>query len=169
MPTIDRAASNMTAPTQFLAVGNEKYAYRRFGGGPAVPLLLLQHFTGTLDNWDPAVTDPLAEGREMILFESAGIGRSSGKVPTTVAGMAAHAMAFLDALGLTACDVLGFSLGGMVAQQMVLDRPSVFRRIILVGTAPRGGEEARETSAGSIEQGVRRPAEDLLHADSERP
>jgi uncharacterized protein (DUF302 family) len=84
MPTIDRAASNMTAPTQFLEVGNEKYAYRRFGGGPAVPLLLLQHFTGTLDNWDPAVTDPLAEGREVILFESAGLGRSTGKVPETV-------------------------------------------------------------------------------------
>src|ERR1700694_1574733 len=150
MPTIDRAASNMTAPTQFLAVGNEKYAYRRFGGGPAVPLLLLQHFTGTLDNWDPAVTDPLAEGREMILFESAGIGRSSGKVPTTVAGMAAHAMAFLDALGLTACDVLGFSLGGMVAQQMVLDRPLVFRRIILVGTAPRGGEDIMHLEKPSL-------------------
>src|SRR3984957_16123122 len=134
-------ASNVTAPTQFLEVKKQKYAYRRFGKGSGLPLLCLQHFTGTLDNWDPAVTDPLAEGREMILFESAGIGRSSGKVPTTVAGMAAHAMAFLDALGLTACDVLGFSLGGMVAQQMVLDRPSVFRRIILVGTAPRGGED----------------------------
>ena len=133
--------SNTTAPTKFLETGKEKYAYRRFGSGPGLPLLLLQHFTGTLDNWDPAVTDTLAEGREVILFESAGIGRSSGKVPTTVAGMAGHAMAFLDALDLKVCDVLGFSLGGMVAQQMILDRPSVFRRIILVGTAPRGGEE----------------------------
>src|ERR1700688_3464971 len=133
--------SNITAPTQFLEVKKQKYAYRRFGKASGLPLLCLQHFTGTLDNWDPAVTDPLAEGREMILFESAGIGRSSGKVPTTVAGMAAHATAFLDALGLTACDVLGFSLGGMVAQQMALDRPSSFRRIILVGTAPRGGED----------------------------
>src|SRR5712671_406365 len=123
-------ASNTNAPTQFIETNLEKYAYRRFGKGDGLPLLCLQHFTGTLDNWDPAVTDPLAEGREVILFESAGIGRSSGKVPTTVAGMAAHATAFLGALGLTACDVLGFSLGGMVAQQMVLDRPSVFRRII---------------------------------------
>ena len=142
--------SNTTAPTRFLETGKEKYAYRRFGSGPDLPLLLLQHFTGTLDNWDPAVTDPLAEGREVILFESAGIGRSSGKVPTTVAGMAGHAITFLDALGLKASDVLGFSLGGMVAQQMVLDRPSVFRRIILVGTAPRGGEEIMHLEKPSL-------------------
>src|SRR5678815_301615 len=101
----------------------------------------LQHFTGTLDNWDPAVTDPLASGREVILFDNAGVGRSTGKVPDTIAGMAQHAFAFLDALGMKACDVLGFSLGGMVAQQMALDRPSIFRRMLLVGTAPRGGED----------------------------
>lgn len=134
------AASNTSALTQFVATGKEKYAYRRFGEGRGLPLLFLQHFTGTLDNWDPAVTDPLATGREVILFESAGLGRSTGEVPPTVAGMAEHSMAFLDALGLKTCDVLGFSLGGMVAQQMVLDRPSVFRRMILAGTAPRGGE-----------------------------
>lgn len=134
------AVSNTSAPTQFLATGKGKYAYRRFGEGRGLPLLFLQHFTGTLDNWDPAVTDPLATGREVILFESAGLGRSTGEVPPTVAGMAEHSMAFLDALGLKTCDVLGFSLGGMVAQQMVLDRPSVFRRMILAGTAPRGGE-----------------------------
>ena len=94
-----------------------------------------------MDNWDPAVTDPLAAEREVILFESAGIGRSSGSVPNTIAGMAAHALAFLDRLGIRTCDVLGFSLGGMVAQQMVLERPSIFRRMVLVGTAPRGGED----------------------------
>jgi len=135
------AAGNIGAPTQFLETKREKYAYRRFGKGLGLPLLCLQHFTGTLDNWDPAVTDPLASGREVILFESAGLGRSSGKVPETVAGMAEHALAFLDGLGLKTCDVLGFSLGGMVAQQMVVDRPSILRRLILVGTAPRGGED----------------------------
>src|SRR5215472_8660043 len=110
-------ASNITAPTQFLQVKNEKYAYRRFGKDSGLPLLFLQHFTGTLDNWDPAVTDPLASGREVILFDNAGVGRSSGAVPDTVAGMAAHASAFLDRLGLSPCDVLGYSLGGMIAQQ----------------------------------------------------
>jgi len=129
------------AVTRFLDVAGERYAYRRFGAGAGLPLLCLQHFTGTLDNWDPAVTDPLAAGREVILFDNAGVGRSSGEVPQTIAGMTKHALAFVDGLGIATCDVLGFSLGGMVAQQMVQDRPSVFRRMLLVGTAPRGGED----------------------------
>ena len=104
-------------------------------------MLLLQHFTGTLDNWDPVLTDALAGERELVLFDNAGVGRSSSAVPTTVGGMAKHAATFLDGLGVETCDVLGFSLGGMVAQQMVLDRPAIFRRLILVGTAPRGGED----------------------------
>src|SRR5262245_39347252 len=133
------ASTTVTALTQFLETNRETYAYRRFGGGPGLPLLCLQHFTGTLDNWDPAVIDALASGREIILFDNAGVGRSSGTVPDTISGMAQHAFAFLDALGIATCDVLGFSLGGMVAQQMALDRPSVVRRMILVGTAPRGG------------------------------
>jgi len=131
----------ITAPTQFIKTGLQTYAYRRFGGGAAPPLVLLQHFTGTLDNWDPAVTDPLARSREVILFESAGVGRSTGEVPPTIAGMAAHLLAFADALGLTQIDLLGFSLGGMVAQEVALRRPSLVRRMLLVGTAPEGGED----------------------------
>src|SRR5467141_3353500 len=99
MASID-TASNVAAPTQVLQVKGQSYAYRRFGSGPGLPLLFLQHFTGTLDNWDPAVTDPLASGREVILFDNAGIGRSSGEVPGTIAVMAGHAMAFLDELGI---------------------------------------------------------------------
>jgi pimeloyl-ACP methyl ester carboxylesterase len=91
------------------------------------------------------VTDSLATGREVILFESAGVGRSTGSVPSTIAGMAAHALAFLDGLGLASCDVLGFSLGGMVAQQIALDRSSIVRRMILV--APP--HEAARTSCTS--------------------
>jgi pimeloyl-ACP methyl ester carboxylesterase len=142
--------SNVTAPTQFLDVGSQRYAYRRFGAGSGPPLLLLQHFTGTLDNWDPAVTDVLATGHDVILFDNAGIGRSSGTVPTTVAGMATHALAFLDGLHITTCDVLGFSLGGMVAQDMVRSRPSIFRRMILVGTGPRGGEDIMHLDKPSL-------------------
>jgi pimeloyl-ACP methyl ester carboxylesterase len=131
-----------SAPTQFLeASGGARYAYRRFCSGAGLPLLLLQHFTGTLDNWDPALTDALAAERELMLFDNAGVGRSSGTVPTTVAGMAQHVVTFLDGVGVKTCDVLGFSLGGMIAQQMVLDRPTIFRRVILVGTAPRGGDD----------------------------
>jgi pimeloyl-ACP methyl ester carboxylesterase len=150
-------ASNTTAPTQFQQTSNETYAYRRFGAGFGHPLLCLQHFTGTLDNWDPAVTDPLASGREVILFESAGLGRSNGKVPDTIAGMAKHAFAFLDGLGIKSCDVLGYSLGGMVAQQMAQDRPSVFRRMILVGTAPRGGEDIMHLDKPSLAKYLRDP------------
>jgi pimeloyl-ACP methyl ester carboxylesterase len=154
-----RAHISSSAPTQFLEVkGGERYAYRRFGSGSGLPLLLLQHFTGTLDNWDPALTDALAGERELIVFDNAGIGRSSGSVPTTVAGMAKHTAAFLDGLGVNTCDVLGFSLGGMVAQQMVLDRPSVFRRLILVGTAPRGGDDIMHLEKPSLAKHLQDPS-----------
>jgi pimeloyl-ACP methyl ester carboxylesterase len=148
--SITTTDSNTTAPTQLLRGTHETYAYRRLGGGFRRPLICLQHFTGTLDNWDPAVTDPLASDREVILFDSAGVGRSTGKVPTTVVGMAMHALDFLDALCVTSCDVLGFSLGGMVAQQMARERPSIVHRMILVGTAPRGGEDVMHIEKPSL-------------------
>jgi pimeloyl-ACP methyl ester carboxylesterase len=157
MPS-EKVASIITAPTLFLEVGSERYAYRRFGSGPKLPLLCLQHFTGTLDNWDLAVTDPLAAQREVILFDNAGIGRSRGVVPKTIVGMAAHALAFLDELGLKRCDVLGFSLGGMVAQELVLQRSSIFRRMILVGTAPRGGEDIMHLNKPSLAKHLGDPA-----------
>jgi pimeloyl-ACP methyl ester carboxylesterase len=133
--------SSTTAPTQLIKGTGATYAYRRFGGGLRRPLVCLQHFTGTLDNWDPAVTDALAADREVILFDNAGVGRSTGTVPGTVAGMTAHALDFVDALCLPSCDLLGFSLGGMVAQEIALQRPSIVHRMVLVGTAPRGGED----------------------------
>jgi pimeloyl-ACP methyl ester carboxylesterase len=154
---MSKPTSNLDAPTMFSRCGKERYAYRRFGAGQGLPLLCLQHFTGTLDNWDPAVTGSLARDREVILFESAGLGRSTGTVPETIGGMAAHALAFLDGLGLKVCDVLGFSLGGMVAQQMALDRPSVFRRMILVGTAPRGGEDIMHLEKPSLAKHLANP------------
>jgi pimeloyl-ACP methyl ester carboxylesterase len=140
-------------------VNSQTYAYRRFGTGTgsALPLLFLQHFTGTLDNWDPAVTDPLASEREVILFDNAGVGRSTGDVPETIAGMADHSLAFLDGLGVGTCDVLGYSLGGMVALQMVQDRPSVFRRMILVGTAPRGGQDIMHLEKPSLAKHIQDP------------
>jgi hypothetical protein len=104
-PVLSREASAITAPTQLIETRLETYAYRRFGGGAGPPLVFLQHFTGTLDNWDPAVADQLAGGREIVLFESAGVGRSTGEVPTTIAGMAAHFLALADALGLIQIDL----------------------------------------------------------------
>jgi len=142
--------STITAPTRFVDLSGQRYAYRRFGAGSAPPLLCLQHFTGTLDNWDPAVIDPLAAGREVILFENAGIGRSTGAVPESIAGMAEHALRFLDGIGLSFCDFLGFSLGGMIAQQIARERPSVVRKLLLVGTAPRGGEDIMHLEKPSL-------------------
>ena len=149
--------SSTIAPTQFLEVSGLRYAYRRIGKGPGLPLLCLQHFTGTLDNWDPAVTDPLASGRDVILFENAGVGRSTGDVPPTITAMTGHALAFLDGLGVETCDVLGFSLGGMIAQQMAQDRPSIIRRMILVGTAPRGGEDIMHLEKPSLAKHIQDP------------
>jgi pimeloyl-ACP methyl ester carboxylesterase len=127
----------ITAPTQFVEANGIRFAYRRWGKEGKLPLVFNQHFTGSLDNWDPVVLDSLAKEREVIIFNNAGIGSSTGEVPNTFAGMAKNAEAFIDALGLEQVDLVGFSIGGMVAQQIVVDRPELVRKLILVGTAPR--------------------------------
>ena len=129
----------VTAPTQFLEAGGIRFAYRRFGTPAATPLVFTQHFMGNLDNFDPAITDALAPGREVILFDNAGVGRSTGTAPSTIDGMAADALRFIDGLGLTAVDLLGHSMGGETAQLIALNRPDLVRRLVLVGTGPRGG------------------------------
>src|SRR5437660_6410040 len=126
-----------TVPTQFVEANGVRVAYRRWGKRSGLPLVFNQHFTGNLDNWDPAVLDGLAKEREVIIFNNAGVASSAGEVPTTFAGMAKNAEAFIDGLGLTKVDLLGFSIGGMVAQQITLDRPDLLRKLIPVGTAPR--------------------------------
>lgn len=129
-----------TAPTQFIEANGIHFAYRRFGNAAGVPLVLNQHFTGTLDHWDPAVTDGLAQGRVVILFNNAGVSSSSGSVPSTFEEMGANAVAFIKALGLQQVDILGFSIGGFVAQEITLQAPDVVRKLVLVGTGPRGGQ-----------------------------
>jgi pimeloyl-ACP methyl ester carboxylesterase len=132
--------THQTAPTQFVEVKGIRFAYRRFGKPGGVPLVLFMHFTGTMDHWDPAVTDGLAREREVILFNNAGISSSGGEVPTTIEGMAADAAAFIRALGLKQVDLLGFSIGGTVTQALILAEPELVRRLVLVGTGPRSGE-----------------------------
>src|ERR1700737_1822094 len=107
--------SHQTAPTQFVEANGIRFAYRRFGNAAGVPLVFNQHFTGTMDHWDPAVTDDFARDREVILFNNAGVSSSSGEVPTRIAQMGTNAVAFIKALGLAKVDVLGFSIGGFVA------------------------------------------------------
>jgi len=129
-----------TAPTRFVETDGIRFAYRRLGNPIGTPIVLLQHFMGNLDNYDPAITDALAVGREVILTDNAGVGLSTGTAPETVAGMARDAASLIDALGLEHVDLFGFSMGGFVAQQIAVDRPELVRRLVLVGTGPRGGE-----------------------------
>jgi pimeloyl-ACP methyl ester carboxylesterase len=132
--------THQTALTQYVEANGIRFAYRRFGKPEGVPLVMNIHFTGTMDHWDPAVTDGLAQGREVILFNNAGIATSTGSVPESIEEMAANAAAFIDALGLAQVDVLGFSMGGLIAQALAIARPALVRRVVLVGTGPRSGE-----------------------------
>jgi pimeloyl-ACP methyl ester carboxylesterase len=132
--------THQTAPTQFVEANDIRFAYRRFGKAGRVPLVFHMHYLGTMDYWDPTVTDGLARDREVILFNNAGVSSSSGEVPTTFEQMGANAIAFSRALGLTKVDLLGFSIGGMIVQEITLQAPDLVRKLILVGTGPRGGE-----------------------------
>jgi len=141
-----------TAPTQIVEANGIRYAYRRFGKAGTVPLLFLGYFNSNMDAWDPAVTNSLAAEHEVILFDNAGVGASEGETPFTVAEMTPQCVAFCRALGLKAIHVVGFSLGGMIAQQLALDHPELVRRLILLGTAPRGGEGLTFTELSPEEQ-----------------
>jgi len=129
-----------TAATQFVRVGDIQLAYRRFGKPGALPLLLLNYFAANMDDWDPRITNGFAATRDVIIFDYPGIGRSTGTVPATVAAMTKDVAGFCRALDLSRFDMVGFSLGGMIAQQLAFEFPDMARRIILLGTGPRGGE-----------------------------
>src|ERR1700716_3106201 len=135
-----RNYTHQTAPTQFVEANGIRFAHRRFGKTGGVPLVFCQHCIGTMDYWDPIVTDGLARDREVILFDNAGVSSSSGEVPTKFEEMGANAIAFIKALGRKQVDVLGFSIGGMVAQEITLQAPDLVRKLILVGTGPPGGQ-----------------------------
>jgi len=126
------------APTNVIgAADGFDYAYRDIGTG-TVPLLLLQHFRGNLDNWDPALVDALASHRRVIAFDNIGVGGTNGTTPNTIEQMAADALSFLDAIEVDRVDVLGFSIGSFVAQEIALTRPAAVRNLILASAAPRG-------------------------------
>ncbi len=135
------AAALETAPTRYIESGGIRFAYRHLGPAGGTPMVLLQHFSGNIDAWDPAVVNALAADRPVIAFDNAGVGRSTGQTPDNVPAMSRDAVAFIDQLGLSEVDLLGFSLGGCVAQQIAAERRRLVRKLILVGTAPKGGEE----------------------------
>ena len=130
-----------TAPTHYVEGHGIRFAYRRLGPAIGTPLILLQHFSGNIDAWDPAVVNALAADRPVIAFDNAGVGLSTGQTPDNVATMARDAVDFINVLGLSEVDLLGFSLGGCVAQQIAAEHGRLVRKLILVGTAPKGGEE----------------------------
>jgi pimeloyl-ACP methyl ester carboxylesterase len=139
-------------PKQFVEANGIRYAYRRFGKRGTALLLFLGYFNSNMDAWDPEVTNSLAADHELILFDNAGVGASEAETPDTVAEMTQHCVAFCRALGLKAVNVVGFSLGGMIAQQLALQHPHLVQRLILLGTGPRGGEGMTFTELSAEEQ-----------------
>jgi len=131
-------ATYADAPNEVVSAANGiDYAYRQVGDN-AVPLVLLQHFRGNLDNWDPGLVDALASTRRVLTFDNRGVGGSTGTTPSTITQMADDAIAFLEAMEFDQVDILGFSLGSFVAQEMTLVRPAVVRKLVLASSAPSG-------------------------------
>lgn len=148
--------SYINSPTQEILVNGTKFTYRKTGTQSGVPLILLNHLTGTLDNWDPRVVDGLASQHTVITFNARGVGSSEGQVPLTIEEMATDAIDFIKALGYEKVDILGFSLGGMVAQYVIKQSPELVNKLILAGTGPAGGV--------GIENVTKLTVLDMLHA-----
>jgi pimeloyl-ACP methyl ester carboxylesterase len=141
------ASTSKDTATKTVEVEGTAFAYREVGPTTGVPVVFLHHFTAVLDDWDPAVVDGIAAERRVILVDLRGVGGSGGTTPDSVEAMASDAIAVLQALGLSTVDLLGYSLGGMVAQVMVQQRPDLVRRVILAGTAPAGDQGPAATGA----------------------
>ena len=138
MNAVTTQTTHNTAQTQLVEAAGVELAYRRFGHTCDLPLVMLQHFRGNLDNWDPALTDALATEREVILVDYPGVGSSRGAFGPTIADAARYMIAFITVLGLDEIDLLGFSIGGFTAQEIALVRPALVRRLILAATGPKG-------------------------------
>jgi len=129
------------APARTVTAGGTTYAYRELGPKGGIPVVFFVHLAATLDNWDPRIIDPIAKGRHVIAFDNRGIGASTGRVPDSVEAMADDAYTFITALGFDKVDVFSFSLGGMVAQALVVRHPELVRKLVLTGTGPKGGKD----------------------------
>ncbi|MFE7929821.1 alpha/beta fold hydrolase [Streptomyces sp. NPDC057456] len=129
------------APARTVSAGGVTYAYRELGPKGGIPVVFFVHLAATLDNWDPRIVDPVAKGRHVIAFDNRGVGASTGQVPDSVEAMADDAYTFIRALGYDKIDVFSFSLGGMVAQALVVKHPELIRKLVLTGTGPKGGKD----------------------------
>ena len=141
--------------TETVDVGGAKFAYRQLGPDTGVPVIFLNHLAAVLDNWDPRVIDGIAAKRRVIVFDNRGIGASEGSTPTSVEAMARDAIAFIGALGFDQVDLLGFSLGGMVAQVIAEEEPQLVRKLILAGTGPAGGKGMDKVTSITLRAMVR--------------
>ncbi|MFJ6538541.1 alpha/beta fold hydrolase [Paenarthrobacter sp. NPDC091711] len=128
------------APTNTVTANGISYAYREMGPKGGVPVIFLIHLAGTMDNWDPRIIEPIAAKHHVITFSNRGVGASTGSVPDSIEAMADDAAAFIQALGYSTVDLFGFSLGGMIAQSLVLKHPGLVRKLVLAGTGPAGGK-----------------------------
>ncbi|MGP3963479.1 alpha/beta fold hydrolase [Nonomuraea sp. 3N208] len=143
------------APTETVDVGGTSFVYRPLGADTGVPVIFLNHLTGVLDNWDPRIVDGIAARHRVITFDNRGVGASQGKTPDSVAAMARDAIAFIRAMGLDQVDLLGFSLGGMVAQVIVEEEPKLVRKLILAGTGPAGGRGIDKVTSLTIRDTIK--------------
>lgn len=158
-------STQQTAKTQYVDVNGVKLAYRRFGRSTGIPLVMHIHFRGTMDHWDPALINPLAEAREIILLDNSGVGKSSGEVPDNYTAWAKVVIDLVGALDIKKIDMLGFSMGGFVAQLVALNAPHLVRCLILAGTGPSAGEGvgAGSSEAFRILSVAKTPEEGKLH------
>src|SRR6476661_7739206 len=129
------------APARTVNAGGVTYAYRELGPKGGIPVIFFVHLAATLDNWDPRIVDAIAAKRHVITFDNRGVGASTGEVPDRIEAMAGDALTFIRALGFDTIDVFSFSMGGMIAQDLVLEHPNLVRKLVLTGTGPRGGKD----------------------------
>jgi len=129
------------APTRTVSAGGVTYVYRELGPKGGIPVVFFVHLAATLDNWDPRIVDPIAQTRHVITFDQRGVGASTGEVPATLEEAADHAYEFITALGFEKIDIFSFSMGGMIAQDLIVKHPDLVRRLVLTGTGPRGGKD----------------------------
>jgi pimeloyl-ACP methyl ester carboxylesterase len=129
------------APARTVTAGGTTYAYRELGPKGGIPVVFFVHLAATLDNWDPRIVDPIAKNRHVITFDQRGVGASTGEVPDTIEGAADHAYEFITALGFDKIDAFTFSMGGFIAQDLIVKHPDLVRRLVLTGTGPRGGKD----------------------------
>ena len=133
--------SYAAAPARTVTTAGTTYAYRELGPKGGIPVVFFVHLAATLDNWDPRIVDAIAKNRHVITFDQRGVGASTGKVPRTIEEAADHAYEFVTALGFDTIDVFSFSMGGMIAQDLIVKHPHLVRRLVLTGTGPRGGKD----------------------------